>query len=132
MNCPKCGTLLEEDANFCVFCGTQYESNEKIKQTITTTSSSFERNNGKGHSQKRKKKLNRIGLVVGSLFIVIGLMRIFTAGTSISSTSFGGDFYTYTYQGIVAISEILVSIEITLGWIVVAIGSTINIISFKR
>lgn len=49
-----------------------------------------------------------------------------SAGTSISSTSFGGDFYTYTYQGIVAVSEILASIEVSLGWIIVAIGAAID------
>lgn len=68
-----------------------------------------------------------LGLIVGTLIIAIGIIRIITAGTSISSTSFGGDFYTYTYQGIVAVSEILASIEVSLGWIIVAIGAAIDV-----
>ena len=71
-------------------------------------------------------------MMVGTLLILIGLSRILTAGTSISPTSFGGDFYTYTYQGIVAVSEILASIEVTLGWVIVSIGAAIDVLSMRR
>ena len=40
-------------------------------------------------------------------------------------------FYTYTYQGIVAISEILASIEQAIGWLIVAVGAGIDVISMK-
>ena len=69
----------------------------------------------------------KAGLAAGTFFIVLGLIRVLTAGTSISSTSFGGDFYTYTYQGIVAVAESLAVIEVTLGWILAAIGTAIDI-----
>ena len=69
---------------------------------------------------------------MGTLLILIGIMRIMSSGTSISSTSFGGDFYTYTYRGIVAISEILASIEVSIGWLIVAIGAAIDIYSIRR
>lgn len=72
-----------------------------------------------------------IGLIVGTLLIVIGLIRIFSAGTTISPTSFGGDFYTYTYRGIVAITKILSSIEVSLGWVIVAIGAAIDVRSIR-
>jgi hypothetical protein len=75
---------------------------------------------------------NLIGLIVGTLIIVVGIIRIMSAGTSVSSTSFGGDFYTYTYQGIVAISEILASIEVSLGWVIVAIGAAIDVHSLQH
>lgn len=39
--------------------------------------------------------------------------------------------YTYSYQGIVAIAEILSSIEVTLGWVIVAVGAAIDVISLK-
>ena len=80
----------------------------------------------------KKQKVNLIGLIIGTLIIVIGFSRIVSAGTSISSTSFGGDFYTYTYQGIVAVSEILASIEVSLGWVIVAIGAAIDVSSLRR
>ena len=77
--------------------------------------------------KKTLSKGEMIGLAIGTVFIVVGFIRIATAGTSISSTSFGADFYTYTYQGIVSVAEILASIEVTLGWILAAIGASIDI-----
>jgi len=82
--------------------------------------------------QKRfKDKTKLIGLVVGTALIIVGIYRIMEAGTTISSTSFGADFYTYTYQGIVAISRILASIEVTIGWVIIAIGAAIDVISLR-
>lgn len=77
------------------------------------------------------RRLKIIGLSVGTVIMIIGFIRIATAGTSISSTSFGADFYTYTYQGIVAVTEALASIEVTLGWILVAIGAAIDALSLR-
>ena len=137
MNCPKCGAFLEEDANFCVSCGanladfgaTAFENSaltqdEQSGQTMTSDPPKTE---GKGD-----QKANILGLTVGTILIVIGLIRVVSAGTSISSTSFGGDFYTYTYQGIVAISEILASIEQAIGWLIVAVGAATDVIAMKR
>ena len=76
-------------------------------------------------------KIKLIGLIVGTALIIVGIYRIMEAGTTISSTSFGADFYTYTYQGIVAISRILASIEVTIGWVIIAIGAAIDVISLR-
>lgn len=132
MNCPKCGALLEEDSKFCTSCGANLEPNQEVEKI---ESSNFP--NGEEHKVEKESKITKIpskkiGLIVGTVLVIIGFIRIFSAGTSISSTSFGGDFYTYTYQGIVAISEILASIEVTLGWVVVAIGAGIDVISLKQ
>ena len=77
------------------------------------------------------RRLKIIGLSAGTVIMIIGFIRIATAGTSISSTSFGADFYTYTYQGIVAVTEALAAIEVTLGWILVAIGAAIDVLSLR-
>ena len=77
------------------------------------------------------RRIKIIGLSVGTVIMIIGFIRIASAGTSISSTSFGGDFYTYTYQGIVAVAEALAAIEVTLGWILAAIGAAIDILSLR-
>ena len=77
------------------------------------------------------RRLKIISLSVGTVILIIGFIRIATAGTSISSTSFGADFYTYTYQGIVAVTEALAAIEVTLGWILVAIGAAIDVLSLR-
>ena len=76
---------------------------------------------------EKVSKWTMLRLGIGTLFIILGLIRIASAGTSISSTSFGGDFYTYTYQGIVAVAEGLASIEVTLGMILTAIGAAIDL-----
>ena len=78
------------------------------------------------------RKVNLVGLVIGTLIIVVGIIRIMSAGTSISPTSFGGDFYTYTYQGIVAISEMIASLEVSIGWVIVAIGAAIDVSSLRH
>ena len=132
MNCPKCGALLEEHSKVCTSCGANLEPNQEVEKI---ESSNFP--NGEEHKVEKGSKIakissKKIGLIVGTVLIIIGFIRIFSAGTSISSTSFGGDFYTYTYRGIVAISEILASIEVTLGWVVVAIGAAIDVISLKQ
>ena len=77
------------------------------------------------------RRIKIIGLSVGTVIMIIGFIRIASAGTSISSTSFGGDFYTYTYQCIVAVAEALAAIEVTLGWILAAIGAAIDILSLR-
>ena len=132
MNCPKCNAMLEDDSKFCVSCGANLENNVGDKCEPHLISAVIETNEENKFPKPQSNRAMKIGLIVGSLLIVIGLLRVFTAGTSISSTSFGGDFYTYTYQGIVAISEILASIEVTLGWVVVAIGAAIDVISLKH
>lgn len=150
MECPKCGAILEEDSKFCTSCGENLNSMEKTPGANSTPVSDEDRSdvnvsqstsetgdirqdmivdNGQGLKIPKMNKVDIIGLITGTIIIVIGIIRIIMAGTSISSTSFGGDFYTYTYQGIVAVSEILASIEVSLGWIIVAIGAAIDVVS---
>ena len=120
------------------------EAQSKTPDTTEITSSDSANTESRIGSQEQKKpelkkevaatppnekvsKWTILRLTIGTLFIVLGLIRIASAGTSISSTSFGGDFYTYTYQGIVAVAEGLASIEVTLGMILTAIGAAINL-----
>lgn len=139
MLCPKCGAPLEEDSKFCVSCGAEVTNAEPMENTPqenpavdTNAEPQKETTFEKKVSFEPKKKKSNLGMMVGTLLILIGLSRILTAGTSISPTSFGGDFYTYTYQGIVAVSEILASIEVTLGWVIVSIGAAIDVLSMRR
>ena len=128
MVCKKCGAALEKDALFCTSCGTKVENEPKqvalasepvVAETIAAAPATE-------NVTPKKSKGKLIGLIVGTLLIIIGLTRVLSAGTSISSTSFGGDFYTYTYRGIVAITEQLASIQASLGWVIVAIGAAID------
>lgn len=146
MNCPKCNAVIDDDSVFCVHCGepikaadenVELSENKEIKKdqaaeeekVISHVSGSV---SGDSMRQKiLKDKIKLVGLIVGTALIAVGIYRIANAGTTISSTSFGADFYTYTYQGIVAISRILASIEVTIGWVIIAIGAAIDVISLK-
>ena len=136
MNCPKCGAPIENDSKFCVSCGAplenvQAEGSDSIAvKTEKPTNIPVKENRTEKQVSLSVRKL--VGLAVGTLLIVVGVMRITSAGTSISSTSFGADFYTYTYQGIVAVSEILAEIEVSLGWLIVAIGAAIDVHSLLK
>ena len=150
MICPRCGASLDEDSKFCEVCGNPVQPADKpetepaavpsersaeVKKEAAAIPSEKSAEVKKEPAENPlpvsgKKTLSKgemIGLAIGTVFIVVGFIRIATAGTSISSTSFGADFYTYTYQGIVSVAEILASIEVTLGWILAAIGASIDI-----
>lgn len=51
------------------------------------------------------EKLAPIGLFAGALCVVVALIGLVLSGGGVETTSFGGDYQTYTYQGIAAISK---------------------------
>lgn len=140
MLCPKCGATLTEDSKFCEACGVQLDAVEEAvapaenaTKTEIVQEREFNEQPMKNLSNGVKfDKTQIIKLIVGTLIIIIGFIRIMTAGTSISTTSFGADFYTFTYRGIVAISELLASIQVSLGWILVAIGASIDVSALRQ
>lgn len=133
MNCPKCAAELDERARFCTACGYNLEEQAGgLPAGLPVAEEQEEKVAPPTSAPERKVGTTILRLVLGTIVIVIGLVRVLTAGTSITTTSFGGDFYTYTYQGIVAISELLASIEVSLGWVIVAIGVGIDVSSLRK
>ena len=55
-----------------------------------------------------------------------------SSGITISSSSFGGDFYTYAYQGIVACAEMLGKVNATVSWLIIAIGAVVDVNALKE
>ena len=130
MKCKNCGAPLDEDAVFCVSCGAKVEAQPASSNPVFGFSAPEKETPASPETEKKKVNFptqKLIGLIVGTILIIIGIVRIISAGTTISSTSFGADFYTYTYRGIVAITEQLASIQASLGWVVVAIGAAVDV-----
>ena len=50
-------------------------------------------------------KYAQIGLFAGALCVVVAVIGLVLSGGGVETTSFGGDYQTYTYQGIAAISK---------------------------
>ena len=145
MICPKCGKTVDVSVNFCDSCGAKLNEVQTDPETLSHSddqvedSKSIQLNRDSVQSNTKIFSANKqsfsigriIGLIIGTALIFVGINRITGAGTSLYSTEFGADFYTYAYKGIVKLSEQLVEIDITLGWIIVAIGAAIDAISVR-
>lgn len=127
MNCKFCGKELVENAAFCPECGKSVT--EEVEATVENAATSEVVEQTKEVITKAKKKIgfSTICLIVGTFLIFVGFLRLMDSSVSISSTSFGADFYTYTYKGIVACAEMLGKINKTLSWCLIAIGALIDI-----
>ena len=134
LTCKKCGANLSPDSVFCVNCGTKVDSapiqHESIPEETPIVQPPVVDSAPKKESSFPLQKL--VALLLGTALIIIGITRVLSAGTTISSTSFCGDFYTYTYRGIVAITEQLAAIQVSLGWAIAAIGAAIDVYALHK
>ena len=129
--CPVCGTDVEQGSSFCEKCGSPI-SPPAAPKDLPARDMEVRSAKSVNTASWMPDYVRFIDPIIGIVFIIIGITRITSAGTSIYSTSFGGDFYTYTYKGIVAITELLARIDVTLGWILIAIGASIFTRVFRR
>ena len=133
MKCFNCGAEIDPNSKFCIECGAILKADNSsgepamVKENVVP----FQKNNNIGVS-KIQPYVKYIELAVGISLVIVGFIRLLSSGTSISTTSFGGDFYTYTYQGIVAISELLSDIEASLCWLIMGIGASMIFRALKR
>lgn len=131
MNCKFCGKELAENAAFCPECG------KSVTEEVAAPVENVVENDVAApiaEVKKLKKKIsfNTVCLLVGTLLIIIGFIRLMDSSVSISSTSFGADFYTYAYKGIVACAEMLGKINKTLSWCLISIGAIIDIKAIRE
>ena len=71
-------------------------------------------------------------LILGTLIVFVGVIRLMSSSVSVNSTSFGADFYTYTYKGIVACANMLGKINATISWALIAFGAYIDLKAIKE
>ena len=126
MNCKFCGNEIKGDAEFCPECG------KNLKEETIAVVVEEKPKNVEEKAKKKKFKKDKISVVIGTIIIIIGILRLLDSSVSIDSASFGADFYTYTYKGIVACAEILGKINATLSWCLIAFGSYIDIKAIKE
>lgn len=117
--CAYCGAVLEEGADKCPRCGTAVHENQQTPVPAMTPAIVST------YRPEMWKKV--VGFCVGTLLIIMGFVMMSKGESGISRTSFGGDFYTYAYRGIVEISQQLEAIQTTLSWLLVAIGAAIDV-----
>lgn len=120
MICEKCNAEILDNSKFCTNCGAEVtkDSNtigEEIKDTKVVSA--------KEKVEKQTKSMaDNIGIVVGTCIIIVGFV-FFCTEVPIYRTSFGADFYTYTYKGIVAVAELLVILIKVMSCLLMAIGA---------
>lgn len=146
MDCTKCGALVPDDSDFCPECGMAIISDTSNLNPIVDgaglTANAFEETKQErqapdpdGKSQQEKPHLATagsslhtgdtaclVGIVAGILFTVAGLLIIIIASPGCETTSFGGDAYTFIYQGIVAIANSVALMARALGGCLAAVG----------
>lgn len=76
--------------------------------------------------------MNIIEILLGTLFIIVGVINAFSSNLEIDYASFGADFYTYTYEGIYHIAELLLKIQNALGYIMLYLGFNLILKGLKR
>ncbi|MBR3954378.1 MAG: zinc ribbon domain-containing protein [Clostridia bacterium] len=145
MNCKYCGNEMNEGALFCAACGKNVEDdnlyNNKSEEVVADTNemsatvlpgnNADKKNNDILNKIKAKLNFDTVLLLVGILIIIIGFVRLMDSSVSVSSTSFGGDFYTYSYKGIVACARLLGAINETLSWGLIAAGVVVDLKALK-
>ena len=139
MKCSKCGAEIAEGAKFCVTCGAAVEGTaQEAPQAIQTPATpamdvSAAAEKAQAALQGMQKlPVDTVALIVGTLLILVGLILRFGCGVSISETSFGGDYQTYTYRGIVALSQQLAHLNKAVAWLVMGLGAFIDLWSLRK
>ena len=139
MKCKYCGVILDEDSVFCTNCGKKVDAEQTElfdagaseivsgKQVKNISESEKSEQNPIKEKLTGMPKAKLISLLIGTALMIIGIVVIIGAGTSVSSASFGGDYQTYTYNAIVEVAEQLSSVNSALGCVIVAIGACIDV-----
>ena len=131
MKCKYCGSELQEGVMFCTNCGKSVAEEGAAQETAQPTEQIKDVAEKVKNAAKKGSKGDLIQLIIGTIIIIIGFTRLGQSSVSISSTSFGADFYTYAYRGIVACANMLGKINATISWLIITLGVMIDLKAVK-
>ena len=131
MICKNCNAVLPDDALFCEKCGVAVEKSEAaasfaapaaavVSAPVTPVPKAAAAKGGLNISAL-------VGVVAGVIFMLWGFACLSDVNCGISSTSFGGDFYTYCYRGIVEAAHLLEDVAKGVYTLVTAVGAFMTI-----
>lgn len=124
IKCPKCENEISDQCGTCPHCGEIIKKPESVEQPETNTVEVADIlvDHSKIDSKSKKSPWTIVGLAVGIVAIIVGLAIVFTSSDTLSSASFGGDFYTYTYRGIRAVETAVCALTKAVGALIAVIG----------
>ena len=135
MKCKYCESELQEGVVFCTNCGKAVAEEEVAQEKVEAATQPVEQIKDVAdkvkEAAKKRSKGEMLQLIVGTIIIIIGFSRLGQSSVAISSTSFGADFYTYAYKGIVACADMLGTINATISWLIIVIGVLIDLKAVK-
>ena len=113
INCPECGAKVSDKSPKCVKCGHSFtvESNGVNVSGLNSLNNDLSYNYKVEKYYKQQKGLCVFGCIIGIAIAILGFLILTDAlgikynSNYLSSTSFGGDFYTYQYKATVAAAE---------------------------
>lgn len=109
MLCENCNAEISDNSAYCTNCGKPI-----VKKNMLEISN---------HDKPKNDKLfYKLASTSGIIFMILGVIFFCMSFSSLELTSFGGDFYTYTYEGIYVISGMLSLLTKISSCILFAIG----------
>lgn len=137
ITCPGCGHQVSSAAQFCTACGAVLPaaSQAPAEPSVAPAPTANYTAPTPAAPAAKKSPINlakiasfgsalfcAAGVLGGLIFFIVGLATAISADTTLSYTSFGGDFYTYAYKGLRACEDQLVDVIKAVGGLTTAFG----------